>query len=282
MNKLFDIQYFCHNKYEKEVNDAFFEYIILPCNDSSQTLLEYSLEQNMKEVPFIIENSFGFKTLRIRPHKPFKEITLTIHAIVEKKDNELIFQDEISPARQNEILQDSNFYIDNYLFIQKTPLTSIDAKNREFVLKKESLEPVFNFLTKLNEYVYTSLEYKPEVTTVETSADEVIGFAKGVCQDFAHVFISIARANGIPCRYTSGYVDQGKNHVGSAMMHAWVEAFIPGTGWVGFDPTNNLQVDSGYIKVCHGRDYSDCSPIKGILFTTGRNETSHKVIVVQQ
>jgi len=65
-------------------------------------------------------------------------------------------------------------------------------------------------------------------------------------------------------------------------MHAWTEAFIPGVGWMGFDPTNNLRVDENYIKVSHGADYTDCAPIKGVLKTKGENKTSYKVVVTQQ
>jgi transglutaminase-like putative cysteine protease len=65
-------------------------------------------------------------------------------------------------------------------------------------------------------------------------------------------------------------------------MHAWAEAYVPQIGWLGFDPTNNLIANANHIKVAHGRDYSDCSPLKGVLFTTGKNKTSHSVHVSSQ
>jgi transglutaminase-like putative cysteine protease len=123
------------------------------------------------------------------------------------------------------------------------------------------------------------LEFDPEPTNVHTTVCEAIELGKGVCQDFTHLFVAIARKNRIPCRYVSGYLNQGGNLIGSAAMHAWVEAFIPGNGWHGFDPTNNLLVDMNYIKTAHGVDYSDCSPIKGVLKTSGDNKTSYNVKV---
>jgi transglutaminase-like putative cysteine protease len=108
---------------------------------------------------------------------------------------------------------------------------------------------------------------------------EAIDLGKGVCQDFTHLFVAIARKNRIPCRYVSGYLNQGGGVVGAAAMHAWVEAFVPGNGWHGFDPTNNLLIDKNYIKTAHGVDYSDCSPIKGVLQTSGENHTKYQVKV---
>jgi transglutaminase-like putative cysteine protease len=78
----------------------------------------------------------------------------------------------------------------------------------------------------------------------------------------------------------SGYLNQGGNLVGSAVMHAWAECFIPGFGWFGFDPTNNLLAGVDHIKAAHGVDYSDCSPLKGILKTNGENQTTYKVNVI--
>lgn len=99
---------------------------------------------------------------------------------------------------------------------------------------------------------------------------------------FVRIFIAIAHNNRIPCRYVSGYLDQGKSFKGSLQMHAWIEAMIPGIGWTGFDPTNNILQDYHYIKVCHGVDFSECSPIRGILKSHGEQSTSYEVKVVQQ
>jgi transglutaminase-like putative cysteine protease len=123
------------------------------------------------------------------------------------------------------------------------------------------------------------LGFDTEPTNVHTTVCEAIDLGKGVCQDFTHLFVAIARKNRIPCRYVSGYLNQGGGVMGSAAMHAWVEAFVPGNGWHGFDPTNNLLIDKNYIKTAHGVDYSDCSPIKGVLQTSGENHTKYQVKV---
>ncbi len=90
------------------------------------------------------------------------------------------------------------------------------------------------------------------------------------------------RANGIPARYVSGYLDQGHEFTGNAAMHAWAEALLPGTGWIGFDPSNNLLANIHYIKIGHGLDYKDCMPINGILIAKGEGTTEYSVQVNEQ
>ncbi|MBK6283582.1 MAG: transglutaminase family protein [Draconibacterium sp.] len=141
---------------------------------------------------------------------------------------------------------------------------------------------VFDYLLKLNNFIFQLLDYSPESTDVNTPISEVLQIKKGVCQDFAHLFISVCRQNKIPARYVSGYLNQGAGFVGSSQLHAWVEALIPDLGWVGFDATNNLLADHHYIKIAHGTDYRDCSPIIGVLETTGSQKSTHSVTVTNQ
>jgi transglutaminase-like putative cysteine protease len=126
------------------------------------------------------------------------------------------------------------------------------------------------------------LEYPPESTDVNTPIEEVLQIRKGVCQDYAHLFISVCRKNKIPARYVSGYLNQGAGFTGSSQLHAWVEVLIPELGWIGFDATNNLVADHHYIKIAHGTDYRDCSPIIGVLETTGSQKSIHSVTVTNQ
>lgn len=108
-------------------------------------------------------------------------------------------------------------------------------------------------------------QYVPGATDVGTIASDALAARRGVCQDYTHVMLAALRILGIPARYTSGYLrprsDAGD--VGSQASHAWVEAWFPGRGWIGIDPTNDRLVDERYIRVAYGRDYADVTPIKG-------------------
>jgi len=94
---------------------------------------------------------------------------------------------------------------------------------------------------------------------------EFVRARAGVCQDYTHVMLALCRRIGIPARYVSGYLETGAGlTLGSDASHAWIEAYLPGSGWVGFDPTNGTLVEQTYVKVGHGRDYDDVPPVKGL------------------
>jgi len=116
----------------------------------------------------------------------------------------------------------------------------------------------------LSGFVHVAFEYKKGITSVETSIDEVWEFKAGVCQDFAHMLLVMLRMAGIPARYVSGYICP-KNHdlSGEGATHAWVDAYIPFYGWIGLDPTNNCIVSDRHIRLAVGRNFTDCTPVKG-------------------
>jgi transglutaminase-like putative cysteine protease len=107
---------------------------------------------------------------------------------------------------------------------------------------------------------------------------------RGVCQDFAHLGIACLRSLGLPARYVSGYLrtrpPEGQpRRIGADAGHAWFRIFCPGTGWVDFDPTNNVQPGEEHIIVAYGRDFSDVSPVAGILTGGGKHDVQVSVDV---
>ena len=122
-------------------------------------------------------------------------------------------------------------------------------------------------LRRLMEEMYVRFEYSPQSTQVDSPIDDALRERRGVCQDFAHIFIAMVRPLGIPARYVSGYLFHGTgagDRSTDGASHAWVEAFVPPIGWVGFDPTNNLIAEQRHIRVAIGRDYADVPPTRGI------------------
>lgn len=111
----------------------------------------------------------------------------------------------------------------------------------------------------LMKLTHTELKYEPNATTVHTHAREVWRDKRGVCQDFAHVLLSLCRALKIPALYVSGYL---ATETASA-THAWVEVLIPGVGWRPLDPTHDCQPGETYVKIAVGRDYADVAPVTG-------------------
>lgn len=130
---------------------------------------------------------------------------------------------------------------------------------------RDERDDVFETATEVMHHIYKNWTYKSNVTTASTHMSEVMAGKKGVCQDFAHVMIGICRSLGIPTRYVSGYLYNGpQSHLrGTQASHAWCEVHIPGKGWFGLDPTNDIFADERHIKIATGRDYNDAAPITG-------------------
>lgn len=119
-------------------------------------------------------------------------------------------------------------------------------------------------IERCSEYIFKHFKYIKGITNIETTVDEILEHRAGVCQDFAHLMLQVLRTLHIPCRYVSGYVCPNKNGMrGEGATHAWVEALIPGYGWAGIDPTNNVWVTNKHVKLSIGKDFNDCSPVKG-------------------
>jgi len=130
---------------------------------------------------------------------------------------------------------------------------------------------VYVAVQQLNNYVYDNFQYIKGITSVETTLDEVWKLRAGVCQDFAHMLLVMLRLLNIPARYVSGYVcPHDGNLRGEGATHAWVEAYIPFYGWMGLDPTNNVIVSDGHVRLAIGRNFSDCSPVKGTYKGTAK------------
>jgi transglutaminase-like putative cysteine protease len=132
-------------------------------------------------------------------------------------------------------------------------------------------------LTGLVRHINREFEYQPRTTTVYTAVDEVLRRRAGVCQDFAHLFIAIARCMGLPARYVSGYIHSGVGHVGEGASHAWAEVLVPGVGWVGYDPTNPVRALEQHLRVAVGRDYQDVAPTRGTYLGAAREEMEVRV-----
>jgi transglutaminase-like putative cysteine protease len=136
-------------------------------------------------------------------------------------------------------------------------------------------------LLELNNAIYEGFEYVPKSTRVDSPIDDALRARRGVCQDFAHILLALAREVHIPCRYVSGYLYHGdrEDRSSSDATHAWVEALMPGLGWVGFDPANNLIVSERHIRTAIGRDYADVPPTRGLFKGDAKSELAVSVRV---
>lgn len=150
------------------------------------------------------------------------------------------------------------------------------------LLKQNS--SVNGFAENLMRWIFEEFEYDPSFSTVVTTSQKVWDAKRGVCQDFAHLALSILREVGIPARYVSGYLETlpppgQKKLEGSDASHAWYSVYTPDDGWVDFDPTNNQRPDYRYVTTAWGRDYGDVAPLKGVVYGGGSQSVSVSVDV---
>ncbi len=147
--------------------------------------------------------------------------------------------------------------------------------------------PLLAAVEHLMQRIFEEFIFDPEATEVSTPVTEVFASKRGVCQDFAHLMISCLRSLGIAARYMSGYLltrpPPGRPRlIGADATHAWVSVFVPGLGWADFDPTNAVRPDLEHITIGWGRDFSDISPMRGVLLGGGGHEPEIAVTVVPE
>lgn len=185
-----------------------------------------------------------------------------------------LFRDPVSP----EVVEPYQFCFDSPL-IRASPVLA-DYARASFTADT----PLLLGVRDLNRRIFTDFKFDPVATTVSTPVEDVWEQRRGVCQDFAHLAIACLRSLGVPARYVSGYLrthpPEGQpRRVGADASHAWFAVYCPRIGWVDFDPTNNLMPGEEHITVACGRDFSDISPVSGVITGGGSHEVRVSVDV---
>lgn len=247
----------------------------VPVIDSANQIMLYPVADQLQEVEYhnlhitynpqidVYDDYFGNKAGLFTIIAPHNELNIVSEIKVETYpvNNP---QDSMSPEEQwNHLALIREVYTYQDFLIKET----FDKSNELFAeveqLLNKSLTP-FRVTQEMSGFVYNQFEYKQGITSVETKLDEVWKLKAGVCQDFAHILLVMLRMAGIPSRYVSGYIcPKNKDLRGEGATHAWVDAYIPYHGWIGLDPTNNCVVSDRHVRLAVGRNFSDCTPVKG-------------------
>lgn len=160
------------------------------------------------------------------------------------------------------------------LFLASTRVTQVDHEMIDFDATIPCEGSELEQAMALCDALHTKIEYRSGVTTAESRACESFALGAGVCQDYSHILIALCRHRGIRARYVAGLV------VGTGETHAWVEIYCDGA-WRGVDPTYNVLIEYGYIKLAHGRDAADCSVARGV-HRGGAGHTTEVHVVVEE
>jgi transglutaminase-like putative cysteine protease len=287
----YQIKHITEYKYQELVNTAHNRLCLVPLNLTEQKCLSSSI----KVLPVPDEQEyrtdfFGNTLYFVSIYKEHNKLEVTSESLVDvlpriqagiAASSTLLWENVKSTIAQ----RDDYAEIAQYLLPSHYVPYSLEIQKfaEDCFIPGDTL---WNASNKLMKKIFTSLEFKPGFTTVNTPVETVVKLKKGVCQDFAHLMIACLRNQGVAARYVSGYLETfpppgKKKLVGSDASHAWVAVYFPGIGWVEFDPTNNLLPADNHIIVAFGRDYFDVAPLKGIIFSSGTQKVDVKVDVTR-
>ena len=173
-------------------------------------------------------------------------------------------------------------------FVVDSPLAASSAEYAAYAAPSfPAGRPIVDAVIDLTARIHRDLRFDRGATSVTTPVAEVFRRRSGVCQDFSHLQIACLRSLGLPARYVSGYLEtapppNAPRLVGVDASHAWVAVYVTGHGWIDVDPTNDLVPAGRHITLGWGRDYSDVSPIRGVILGGGDHRSRVAVDVVPQ
>jgi transglutaminase-like putative cysteine protease len=249
-----------------------------PLDNQGQVCQEFALEAIPRGTTLEFQDYYGNHVVALSIHRPHESLTIIARSVVDR-----IGQPAKSAASMpfEEFLRDDRKRIaSQYDFLSSSPYVVFSDRVKKFfwLARPRNDEDVAGYTERLVAFVRDQFHYRPGVTNANSTTDHILTTGAGVCQDFAHLTISVLRLAGVPARYVSGYLapprDLAENGAsGPQASHAWLEAQLPYQGWTGFDPTHGCRADPRHIRVAAGRDYSDVPPLRGVYRSFGQGQT---------
>ena len=271
----FKIHHITRYLYDGPVRDSANQIMLYPVKDEFQEIVQHNLTISGNPSVASFVDYFGNETGTFTQPHPHRELVIDSRIVVITKPRSSPVSG-MSPEEQwNQIerLRSQFQFID---FLKLEPFSAINELKEEIRRERNQVKAPLEMAVDFTAYINSNFKYQKGITTVESTPDEIWQLKSGVCQDFAHILLFMLRLSNVPARYVSGYICPNKNGMrGEGATHAWAEAYIPGQGWVGLDPTNNCVVGESHVRLAVGKNFSDCSPVKG----TYRGTSDHTLEV---
>ncbi len=259
---IFKIQHITKYEYDRLIQESMNEIRIFPSLSPEQEVLQHELVITGHPEVQIFFDYWGNKTGIFNVMPPHRELSINSRLIVRTTGGPDLRLNFISVF--NELPGE---VAGNLKMLELSRPDYIQSQSQINEITQMVYSPddsVAITIKNCSDYIFTHFKYIKGITNIETTIDEIMETKAGVCQDFAHLMLQILRTLKIPSRYVSGYICPNKRGLrGEGATHAWVEAWIPRYGWGGIDPTNNVWVTNTHVKLATGRDFADCSPVKG-------------------
>ncbi|MCZ4279900.1 class II glutamine amidotransferase [Kiloniella laminariae] len=283
--RLFEVKHSTHYEYTDPVEHSTHFFRLQPTDDPVQEVVQSRISISSPAEKIQFEDVFGNQSLHCIINTAYNKLT------VESVSRVKIFarppDDHGLSRRQTTIpmvwMPWQRQMMMPYLLPSELPesqLTEMTEYAMSFVERNDY--HLLRTLEDMNVSIYRDYKYVPGTTSLNTTPFEVYTSRQGVCQDFANLFICLARLLNIPARYRMGYIYTGANYankIQSDASHAWAEIYLPFVGWRGFDPTNGCAVTQDHIRVACGRNYRDATPTSGTIYKGGGGLETLKVDV---
>ncbi len=281
---IYRIRHITRYAYDNPVSQCYNKAHLLPRNTPSQRCLDTRIsiapQANwLREHTDYFGNRYCYFMLN-EPHSSLEiDITSRIEVTPMQPENALDLGCSVEEARERIALALDSTTLDAREFLLDSAMIRASDALREYA--KPSFTPERSLLSAtrdLTRRIFEEFTYDPEFSTIATPLKEVLEHKRGVCQDFAHLAIGCLRSLGFPARYVSGYLETlpppgQKKLIGADASHAWFAVYSPGDGWFEFDPTNNNMPTGQHIVTAWGRDYADVTPLQGVIFDGGGEQT---------
>lgn len=277
--RLFDVTHATHYKYSEPVERSTHLFRLMPVDDLVQEVGHSKLTLSTSAEEFQYEDVFGNQSVHCEITEPYQSLSVTATSRVKiyqkpPDDHSLAMRQASIPLVwmpwQRQMMLP-------YLLPPELPETQLrEMTNYAMSFVERNDYHLLRTINDINFSIYRDFKYVPGSTQNSTTPFEVYTQRKGVCQDFANLFICLTRLLSLPARYRMGYIYTGANYankIQSDASHAWAEVYLPNVGWRGFDPTNGCQVSQDHIRVACGRNYIDATPTSGTIYKGGGMET---------
>ncbi len=271
----FEIQHITRYIYEAPVRDSANQIILFPIKDEYQNVIKQDLIITGHPIVDTHIDYYGNEVGSFTYSEPHTMLVISSKLTVSTKHRPLPVND-IFPSQQWQYLDSLKYVVPYIDFLKQEYFEGLEDLEKIVAAQRSPDDTPYQIVMRFCQYVYNNFEYIKGVTSVETTLDEIWKLKAGVCQDFAHILMEMLRLMHIPARYVSGYICTTKNGMrGEGATHAWAEAYIPDYGWLGIDPTNNCIANETHIRLAVGRNFTDCSPVKGVY----KGASGHKLEV---
>nr|WP_314834427.1 transglutaminase family protein [uncultured Flavobacterium sp.] len=259
---LFNIIHITKYQYNWPIKESINEIRLFPHNFENQDVLLHQLLINNDPEIEISKDYYGNCVGNFNTIEAHTEMTIESRMIVRVNHSLKI------PEIESTTVADLAHEKQNSVMLLRLCYPEVIKKENEIYAILNEIDytnkSIIEIAQQCNAYIFNNFTYSKGITNIETTIDEILEIRKGVCQDFAHVLLQLLRTAGIPSRYVSGYICPNESGLrGEGATHAWVEIYSPNQGWLGLDPTNNIWTMDNHVKLSVGRNFYDCTLVKG-------------------